>query len=65
MNKQIIIKILIVNTAFYIYVNIRLKWISILNSFEKIQENILAGLAFSARLRLSYPTMFGQPADYP
>ena len=45
-----IVQILIVNTAFYIYGNIRLKEISILNSFEKIQENILAGSAFSARL---------------
>ena len=45
-----IVQILIVNTAFYIYVNIRLKEISILNSFEQIQENIIAGSAFSARL---------------
>ena len=43
-------KLLIVNTAFYIYGNIRLKEISILNSFEQIQENIISGSAFSARL---------------
>ena len=48
-----IVQILIVNTAFYIYGNIRLKIkeISILNSFEKIQENILAGSAFLAHTR--------------
>ena len=45
-----IVQILIVNTAFYIYGNIRLKEISILNSFEHIQENTIAGSAFSARL---------------
>ena len=49
-NKQMTVQILIVNTAFYIYGNIRLKEISILNSFEQIQENIIAGSAFSARL---------------
>ena len=49
-NKQMIVHILIVNTAFYIYGNIRLKEISILNWFEQIQENIIAGSAFSARL---------------
>ena len=38
------------NTAFYIFGNIRLKEISILSSFEQIQENIIAGSAFSARL---------------
>ena len=38
------------NTAFYIYGNIRLKEINILNSFEQIQENIITGSAFSARL---------------
>ena len=42
--------ILIVNTAFYIYGNITLKEISILNSFEQIKENTIAGSAFSARL---------------
>ena len=35
-NKQMIVQILIVNTAFYIYGNIRLKEINILNSFEQI-----------------------------
>ena len=34
-NKQLIIQILIVNIAFDIYSNIRLKEISILNSFEQ------------------------------
>ena len=48
-NKQMIVHILIVNTAFYIHGNIRLKEISILNWFEQIQENIIAGSAFSAR----------------
>ena len=47
--KQMIVQILNVTTAFYIYGNIRLKEISILNSFEQIQENIIAGSAFSAR----------------
>ena len=45
-----IAQILIVNTALYTYGNIRLKEISILNWFEQIKENILAGSAFSARL---------------
>ena len=49
-NKQAIIQILILNTAFYIYGNIRLKEISIMNSFEQIQENTISGSAFSARL---------------
>ena len=49
-NKRIIIQTLIVNTSFYIYGNIRLKEISILNSFEQIQENTISGSAFSARL---------------
>ena len=49
-NKQIIIQILIVNTAFYIYSNMRLKEISILTLFEQIQENTISGSAFSARL---------------
>ena len=44
------VQILIVNTAFYMYVNIRLKEISILDSFTQIQENIIAGSAFSIRL---------------
>ena len=49
-HKQVIIQILIVNTAFYIYGNVILKEISILNSFEQIQENIISGSAFYARL---------------
>ena len=63
-NKQVIVQILIVNTAFYIYDNIILKEISIVNSFEQIQENTIAGSAFSARLGsaprpwLSYPTVY-------
>ena len=60
-NKQTIIQILIGNTAFYIYGNMRLKEISILNSFELIQENIISDSAFfrlgsAARSWLSYPT---------
>ena len=50
-NKQMIVQILIVNTAFYIYGNIRLKEISILNSFEQIKENIIAGSAFFGSAR--------------
>ena len=46
--KQIIIQILILNTAFYIYGNMSLKDISILNLFEQIQENTISGSAFSA-----------------
>ena len=49
-NKQTNVQILIMNTAFYIYGNIRVKEISILNSFEQIQENTITGSAFSARL---------------
>ena len=48
--KQIIIQILILNTAFYIYGIMRLKDKSILNLFEQIQENTISGSAFSARL---------------
>ena len=44
-----IVQILIVNTAFYIFGDIRFKEVSILNSFEQIQEKIIAGSAFSAR----------------
>ena len=44
-NKQAIIQILILNTAFYIYGNIRLKEINIMKSFEKIQENTISGSA--------------------
>ena len=40
------IKILILNAAFYVYGNIRLKEISIFNSFEQIQVNTISGLAF-------------------
>ena len=49
-NKQTIVQILIANTAFYISGNIRVKEISILNSFEQIQENTITGSAFSAQL---------------
>ena len=44
------------NTAFYIYGNMRLKEISILNLFEQIQENTISGLAFSARLGSGFHT---------
>ena len=60
-NKQVIIQILIVNTAFYIYGNIRLIEISILNSFEQIQENIISGSAFSARLGSSAVAFIPNP----
>ena len=50
---EIIIQILILNTAFYIYGNKRLKDISIFNLFEQIQENTVSGSAFSARLESS------------
>ena len=53
-NKQVIIQILIVNTAFYLYCNIRLKEIGIMNLFEQIQENNLLGSAFSAQPWISY-----------
>ena len=49
-NKQIIIQILILNTAVYIYGHMILKEISILNLFEYLQENTISGSAFSARL---------------
>ena len=49
-NKQVIIQILIMKTAFYIYDNMSLKEISILNLFEQIKENTISGSAFSARL---------------
>ena len=54
-----IVQILIVNIALYIYGNIRVKEISILNPFEQIKENIIAGSAFfgsAGRPWLSYPT---------
>ena len=44
--KQVIIQILIVNAAFGIYGNIRLKEISILNWLEQIQENTNIRLGF-------------------
>ena len=50
------------NTAFYIYGNIRLKEINILNSFEQIQENIIAGSAFSARLGSSAVVFIPDPS---
>ena len=60
-NKQTIVQILIVNTAFYIYGNMRLKEMSILNSFEQIQENTIAGSAFSARLGSSAVAFIPDP----
>ena len=48
-NKWTIVQILIVNTAFCIYDDLKVKEISILNSFEQIQENTRTGSAFSAR----------------
>ena len=57
-NKQVIVQILIVNTAFYIYGNIRLKEISITNAFEQIQENTISGSAFSAQLGRPYEPAF-------
>ena len=48
--RQVIIQILIVNTTFYVYDNMKLKEISILNLFEQIKENTISGSAFSARL---------------
>ena len=56
-----IVQILFVNTAFYIYGNIRLKEICILNSFEQIKENIIAGTAFSARLGSSAVAFIPDP----
>ena len=47
---KVIIQIIIVNAEFYIYGNKRSKEISILTSFEQIQENTISGSAFSARL---------------
>ena len=49
-NKQVIIQILIVNTTFCVFDNMKLKEISILNLFEQIKENTISGSAFSARL---------------
>ena len=42
--------------SFYIYGNIRLKEISILNSFEQIQENTIVGSAFLAQLGRGFHT---------
>ena len=50
------IQILIVNTAVYIYGNIRLKEISILTSLEQIQANTISDLAFSAQLGRGFHT---------
>ena len=55
-NKQVIIQILIVNTTFCVYDNMKLKEISILNLFEQIQENTISGSAFSARLGSGFHT---------
>ena len=55
-NKQTIVQILIVKTAFYISDNIGVKEISILNSSEQIQENTITGSAFSARLGRGFHT---------
>ena len=63
-NKQVIIQILIVDTAFYIYGNIRLKEISIMDAFEQIQENTIAGSAFSARLGSSAVAFIPDPIIY-
>ena len=60
-NQQIIIQILIVNTSLYIYGNMRLKEISILNLFEQIQENTISGSAFSARLGSSAVAFIPNP----
>ena len=62
-NEQIIIQILIMSTAFYIYGNIRLKEISILNSFEQIQENTISGSDFSARLGSSAMAFISDPVN--
>ena len=70
-NKQVIIQIFIVTTAFYMYGNIRLKEISILNLFEQIQKTTcISGSAFSARLGslavafISYPTIRNGQIQY-
>ena len=62
-NKQVIIQILIVNTAFYIYDNMKLKEISILNLFEQIKENTISGPAFSARLGSSAVAFIPDPHE--
>ena len=63
-NKQVIIQILIVNTAFYIYDNMKLKEISVLNLFEQIKENTISGSAFSARLGSSAVAFIPDPCPY-
>ena len=60
-NKQVIIQILIMKTAFYIYDNMSLKEISILNLFEQIKENTISGSAFSARLGSSAVAFIPDP----
>ena len=55
-NKQVMVQMLIANTAFYIYDTIILKEISIVNSFEQIQENTISGSAFSVRLGRGFHT---------
>ena len=60
-SKQAIIQILFVNIAFYIYGNIRLKEINIMDAFEQIQENTIAGSAFSARLGSSAVAFIPDP----
>ena len=60
-NNQVTTHNLIVNTAFYIYGNIILKQISILNSFEQIQENTISGSVFSARLDSSAVAFIPDP----
>ena len=60
-NKRVIIQILFVNIAFYIYGNIRLKEISIMDAFEQIQENTMTGSAFSARLGSSAVAFIPDP----
>ena len=61
-NEQVIIQILMVNAAFYMYDNIRLKVISMLNSFEQIQENGMR-IKAGSKVRKSEPKVgskFGQ-----
>ena len=50
-NKQAIIQFLFVNIAFYIYGNIRLKEINIMDAFEQIHENTIAGSYFFGSAR--------------
>ena len=62
-NIEVVMQIIIVNTAFYIYENIKLKETSILNSFEHIQENTMSGSAFSARLSSSAVAFIPDPSE--